>query len=63
VNSVQQVLVAWLQTPPGQVPQTTIPLQPSSNVPHWNVEKSAHVFGAHGAPQTPLALQTWPIGH
>ncbi len=25
--------------------------------------KSAHVFGAHGGPQTPLALQTCPLAH
>ena len=60
---MQHVFVVWLQVPPGHVPHVTWPPHPSSNVPHWKVEKSAHVAGEHGGPQTPFELQTSPDGH
>jgi hypothetical protein len=60
---VQQLCVIWLQTPPGHIPHETVPWQPSGKVPHSMSEKLAQVLGSQGGPQTPLELQTSPIGH
>lgn len=57
----QHVWVVLSHGPFGHVPHVSVPPHESSNVPHWNAAKSAHVFGVQGGPQTPLALQTWPV--
>jgi hypothetical protein len=57
----QQVFVVWLQTPFGQVPHVTVPPHPSLNDPHSNCAKSLHFLAAHGGPQTPFELHTWPV--
>jgi hypothetical protein len=62
VFALQQVFVTLLQTPLAQVPQVTVEPHVSSNVPHWNAVKSAHVLALHGLPQTPFELQTSPAG-
>jgi hypothetical protein len=62
VLALQHVFVALLQTPLAHEPQVTVPPHVSSNVPHSNAAKSAHVLAAQGTPQTPFELQTLPAG-
>lgn len=58
VFAAQHVLLESSQIPLGHDPHVTVEPHPSSNVPHSKAAKSAHVFAAHGVPQTPFELQT-----